>query len=128
MSTCSQFLDRVARKLAIIGEATNIVIDISIYSVCQPIFYKLLSHCLHLWNMVGCFRIDMRRQNVQLSLVSKVLLCIRGGYLISRATSRTRFVLDPVFTSFLDIVLEMPNVGDVTHKVDIVAIVLEHTT
>ena len=105
MSTCSQFLDCVARKLTIIGEATDIVIDISIYSVCQPIFYKLLGHCLHLWNVVGRFRIDMRRQNVQLSLVSKVLLRIVCGYLKGRATSRACLVLQSIFTTLLGIIL-----------------------
>src|SRR5207248_9960449 len=105
MSTCAQFLDRVTRKLAIIGEATYIVVDISIYSICQPIFYKLLSHCLHLWNVVGRFWVDMRRKNVQFSLVSKVILCIVSCYLICSATGRTCFVLQPVFTSFLGIIL-----------------------
>src|SRR5207248_682397 len=105
MSTCSQFLDRVARKLTIIGEATDIVIDISIYSVCQTIFYKLFSHCLHLWNVVSRLGIDMRRQNVQLSLVSQVLLRIICGYLKGRATSRACLVLQPIFTTLLGIIL-----------------------
>src|SRR6266516_805968 len=61
MPTCSQIFDGVARKLPIIWEATNIVINITIYSVCQAFLNQLLGHHLHLWNVIGCPGIDMRR-------------------------------------------------------------------
>ena len=68
----------------------------------------------------------MRRQDVQLFRVCQVLPRIVLGYLVGGAACGARFMLQPVFATLFNIILEMPDVGDVAHHKDIVPIVLKH--
>src|SRR5205807_3954441 len=93
MSARSELLNGVARKLSIARETANIVVNITICYIGKPLLDKFFGHSQHFWNMLGRLRIDMRRQNVHLSLVSEVLLSVIFGYRIGRASRCTGLVL-----------------------------------
>src|SRR5579885_2025103 len=59
MTARAQLLDRIARKSAVAGEAAHIVVDVAVRDIGQPFLDQLLNHRLHLWNVLGCFRIEM---------------------------------------------------------------------
>ena len=93
MAAFSQVLNGVTRKQPIIGETTDIVVDIPVGYIGQLFLDKLLRHYLHFWDMIGCPGIAMRRQNVQLIPIPEIFLSIVLGYLISGASCSTCLVL-----------------------------------
>ncbi len=122
----AQLLDGIAGQLAIEREAAHIVVDVAVRDICQALLHQLLRHVLHLWNVIGGLRAEMRRQDVQLRRILFVLPGVARDNLVGGTACRARLVLDLVLAALLDIVLQMPHVGDVAHQEDIVAVVLQH--
>src|SRR5438105_6745887 len=66
MPTSAQVFYSVAGKFSIVGKMADIVVNISVYDICQTTFDEFLRHQLHLRNMVCCPGVDMCGQDVQL--------------------------------------------------------------